>query len=163
MASNHTTNYQLCQWEATDKVLRTDFNEDNQKIDAALKSNADTLAGKADSSALAEIAASIPKVAVGTYSGDGAASRTIPLPFTPKAVLLCDQTGRMACNVSKLLDQYHYGGLAVTGGPLITSGGDTLLAVVENGFTVGYRYDGEGNRHCNSNSSGSTYHYLAIG
>ena len=37
--------------------------------------------------------------------------------------------------------------------------GDTLLAVVENGFTVGYRYDGEGNRHCNSNSSGSTYHY----
>ena len=38
MATNHTTNYQLCQWEATDKVLRTDFNEDNQKIDAALAS-----------------------------------------------------------------------------------------------------------------------------
>ena len=37
MATNHTTNYQLCQWEATDKVLRTDFNADNQKIDAALK------------------------------------------------------------------------------------------------------------------------------
>ena len=36
MATNHTTNYQLCQWEATDKVLRTDFNEDNAKIDAAL-------------------------------------------------------------------------------------------------------------------------------
>lgn len=36
MATNHTTNYQLCQWEATDKVLRTDFNQDNQKIDAAL-------------------------------------------------------------------------------------------------------------------------------
>ena len=36
MASNHTTNYQLCQWEAADKVLRTDFNQDNAKIDAAL-------------------------------------------------------------------------------------------------------------------------------
>lgn len=37
MASNHTQNYGLCQWEATDQVLRTDFNEDNQRIDAAIK------------------------------------------------------------------------------------------------------------------------------
>ena len=44
MASNHTTNYNLNQWEATDKVLRTDFNEDNAKIDAALKGHADGIA-----------------------------------------------------------------------------------------------------------------------
>ena len=31
-----TTNYQLNQWDATDRVLRTDFNSDNQKIDAAI-------------------------------------------------------------------------------------------------------------------------------
>ena len=37
MASNYTQNYGLCQWEATDQVLRTDFNQDNQKIDAAIK------------------------------------------------------------------------------------------------------------------------------
>ena len=37
MSTNHTPNFNLCQWEATDKVLRSDFNEDNQKIDAALK------------------------------------------------------------------------------------------------------------------------------
>ena len=36
MSTNHTTNYNLNQWEATDKVLRTEFNEDNAKIDAAL-------------------------------------------------------------------------------------------------------------------------------
>lgn len=36
MASNHTQHYGLCQWEATDAVLRTDFNEDNAKIDAEL-------------------------------------------------------------------------------------------------------------------------------
>lgn len=36
MASNYTENYGLCQWEATDAVLRTDFNEDNAKIDAEL-------------------------------------------------------------------------------------------------------------------------------
>lgn len=37
MAANQTTNYQLNQWEATDQVLRTDFNADNAKIDAALE------------------------------------------------------------------------------------------------------------------------------
>ena len=36
MASNYTTNYQLSQWEAGDQVLRTEFNQDNQKIDTAL-------------------------------------------------------------------------------------------------------------------------------
>ena len=43
MSTNHTTNYNLNQWEATDKVLRTEFNADNAKIDAALKANADTI------------------------------------------------------------------------------------------------------------------------
>lgn len=36
MASNYTEKYELCQWEETDAVLRTDFNEDNAKIEAAL-------------------------------------------------------------------------------------------------------------------------------
>lgn len=36
MASNYTEQYKLCQWEETDAVLRTDFNEDNQKIEAAI-------------------------------------------------------------------------------------------------------------------------------
>ena len=46
MASNYTTNYQLNQWEAGDQVLRTEFNQDNQKIDAALKTNADAIAAE---------------------------------------------------------------------------------------------------------------------
>ena len=36
MSTNHTANYDLCQWEATDQVLHTDFNEDNAKLEAAL-------------------------------------------------------------------------------------------------------------------------------
>ena len=43
MSTNHTTNYDLNQWEGTDKVLRTDFNGDNQKIDAALAGLAEEL------------------------------------------------------------------------------------------------------------------------
>lgn len=31
-----TTNYQLNQWESTDRILRTDFNRDNAALDAAL-------------------------------------------------------------------------------------------------------------------------------
>lgn len=37
MSTNHTPNFNLCQWEAADKVLRDDFNQDNAKIDAALR------------------------------------------------------------------------------------------------------------------------------
>ena len=34
---NYTKNYQLNQWDAGDRVLREDFNEDNAKIDEALE------------------------------------------------------------------------------------------------------------------------------
>ena len=37
---NKTQNYNLNQWEKSDKVLMDDFNADNAKIDAALKGEA---------------------------------------------------------------------------------------------------------------------------
>ena len=37
MESSHTAVYQLNQWDAADPVIRTDFNEDNAKIEAALE------------------------------------------------------------------------------------------------------------------------------
>ena len=36
MASGYTTHYGLCQWQGEDKFLREEFNQDNEKIDAAL-------------------------------------------------------------------------------------------------------------------------------
>ena len=42
---NHTTNYNLNQWEAEDAVRREDFNADNAAIDAALKAVADAAVG----------------------------------------------------------------------------------------------------------------------
>ena len=57
MASNYTENYGLCQWEATDQVLRTEFNEDNAKMDAALNVLAEDIAQKADQTALDEMEA----------------------------------------------------------------------------------------------------------
>ena len=42
---NHTTNYQLSQWESTDRILMSDFNSDNAKLDAALGTLAQTVTG----------------------------------------------------------------------------------------------------------------------
>ncbi len=52
MATNYTTNYDLCQWEPTDAVQRLEFNADNAKLDAALKSLSDQIIQKANQSAV---------------------------------------------------------------------------------------------------------------
>lgn len=44
MANSYTANYGLCQWEAGDQFIRSEFNQDNAKIDTALKRVADTAA-----------------------------------------------------------------------------------------------------------------------
>ena len=43
---NKTTHYQLNQWDYSDGVLMDDFNEDNAKLDAALKAEADARAAE---------------------------------------------------------------------------------------------------------------------
>ena len=60
MATNHTEQYQLCQWLPTDQVRRTDFNEDNAKVEAAL---AGLASGKANASALNSLSATVSKKA----------------------------------------------------------------------------------------------------
>ena len=42
----YTTNYQLNQWAKSDRIMMTDFNADNQKLDAALKAGADAVAAE---------------------------------------------------------------------------------------------------------------------
>ena len=179
MASNHTTNYQLCQWQADDQVKRTDFNEDNAKIDSALKGLSDGLAAaqaeKADQSALdalaAEVAkkattaalealsqklASMPCLVTGTYTGDGAESRLISLGFQPKALLVMREEGYSA---RPYTDDY-YGGLALPGKPvcLQTSyGTDYILTIESKGFRVYYNRD----KYVFSNQKDTNYHYLA--
>ena len=40
-----TTNYQLPKWEKTDRIQMKDFNDMTATLDAALKANADAIAG----------------------------------------------------------------------------------------------------------------------
>ena len=175
MASNHTEHFSLNQWLPDDQVKRTDFNEDNAKIDAALNDLSGGLAEKAGQAALdalaAEVAkkattaalealskklASIPCLVTGTYTGDGTDSRLISLGFQPKALLVMREEGYSA---RPYTDDY-YGGLALPGKPvcLQTSyGTDYILTIESKGFRVYYNRD----RYILSNQKDTNYHYLA--
>ena len=106
MASNYTTNYRLCQWEPSDKVLRTEFNADNAKIDAAIKAVDDRLttvaAGKVSTSELAALKNTVTsqgtalslrncRFVTGTYRGTGkfGSGNANSLSFEQKPVFLC--------------------------------------------------------------------------
>ena len=151
MASHQTTNFQLCQWEADDEVLRTDFNADNLKIENAL-SAIKTVADVAFTPENSPIAA-------GSYVGNGAVKRKIEVGFTPRAVFVMRRDGQ--CTTGG----YYYSGLAVAGSDAngqefktgaIWSDEDTMVAITEDGFYVNF---------CNlvrTNASGDTYHYIAL-
>ena len=70
MAANQTTNYQLNQWEPTDAVQRVEFNQDNAKVDAALKSLSDQVVQKADQSAVNTLISAVNQKADASTIGD---------------------------------------------------------------------------------------------
>lgn len=79
------------------------------------------------------------KFTFGTYTGDGASSRKISLPFTPSAVFLFNNGGITATSTG-----YSCGGLAVSGSPVIKqirSNTYTVLSVKSYGFNVSYYED----------------------
>ena len=81
MASNYTTNYELPLWAADDAFLRTEFNDAHEKIEDALT----------------ETAENIPKIAVGSYVGDGrmgfSNSIQIEIGFAARLVLIMRESG----------------------------------------------------------------------
>ena len=104
MASNHTTNYNLNQWEATDKVLRTDFNEDNAKIDAALKDHDDEIAELEAANTALESALALKgncQIELKTYTGTGeyGASHPNHLTFSDMPAVLLIFGQRSICMV----------------------------------------------------------------
>ncbi len=102
MASNYTSNYGLCQWEPGDKVLCSEFNGDNAKIDAAISAVDSRVDGKASTSALNSLKNTVSslsttvsgqgntlgkkgncQVAVTSYTGNGQNTRTHTFPKKP--------------------------------------------------------------------------------
>ena len=132
---NYTPNYQLPQWEKTDRIMMEDFNESNQKIEAGLEEKAEILTG--------------------TYIGNGAATRSINLGFQPKALYLCEQNGA-AGYISGA--RYICGGLALPGHPIINTSQGNYVAVeiTSTGFTLHH------DEYRAVNTNGGRYHYLVL-
>ena len=89
MASQETPNYRLSRWAGTDRILVEEFNDNWDKIDTALKSNADGVA--ALQTALASCGNC--KIVYGTYTGSGKSGSANPnkLTFDGKPVLVIVQ------------------------------------------------------------------------
>ena len=77
MSTNHTSKYALSQWLHGDPVLMDDFNEDNRKLDSALTDLALKKADLTALTALSETVSALPRVAAGTYNGDGSTTKTL--------------------------------------------------------------------------------------
>lgn len=73
-----TEHYHLNQWEPADRVLMTDFNEDNRKIDEALGAIQTQVAAKASQAELSALTVQLAKkgncrIETGSYTGTGTA------------------------------------------------------------------------------------------
>jgi len=175
MASNYTSNYKLCQWQASDKVLRTEFNADNAKIDAALAAKASasalnslktTVNGKASQSALDSLSSTVSGhtstlakkgnciIHITSYTGDGsygsaASAKKLTFPGKPYAVLIGGGSGFM------VLVQ----GVSAT---VCASSANYVNTVSWTGNSVSWNHSGSGNAGGMLNASGTTYHVVAL-
>lgn len=105
---NKTPNYQLNQWEAADKVQRTDFNADNATIDAAIKAEADArtaLAGQVAKCGNCRIW-STTYVGTGEYGQDH--PTTLTFPKKPLLAMIESSNGRTAILLPR--DGWMYNG-----------------------------------------------------
>ena len=142
--ASYTSNYQLHQWVPEDDFLRTDFNTDFQKIDAAIR------AAKAQAEGLASSKA---EVVIGQYTGNGAETRIISLGFYPRLVLLENRSG------DRGIEGNIEGGMVLRGSSVFYSNNLTpTLLIVSNGFQVHYHV----NNRSYTNTDGMIYHYLAL-
>lgn len=120
---------------------------------------------KAEDKAVADIANSKVNVVTGTYTGNGAASRTISLGFKPRVVILLGNIfGHAFTN-----QNYLHPPVFITSerSPVKYSissvGYSPLASLADSGFTVHY-YDenGTGKGYVYCNVSGRVYYYIAI-
>ena len=87
---NQTANYQLNQWESTDRILMADFNSDNSKIDAALKAQSDAIAAKAAQSTVTALTQTVSTKA--SQSALDSLTQTVSTKAEAAAVTALSQT-----------------------------------------------------------------------
>lgn len=148
----YTSNYDLNQWEAADIVTRADFNADNAKIDAALKTVA-TAAANAQSAVSSKGNCT---VVCGTYTGTGSSGSAgaNQLTFSGMPMLVVVQA-RKDSNIQRRLVMVRDSdfGLTVPGANSDASvewGSDSVLWYRSNSADI------------QMNTSGKVYSYVAL-
>ena len=159
MSTNKTQNYQLHGWASEDEFPRSELNANFTKLDTALKAEetARVAAVAAEANARTTGLGRKVEMVVGKYTGDGAASQTINLGFTPKAVFVMYLEGEFN-------DDYRtYCGMAVAGGNMVNEKKTNMLTLVAGGFTAHYN-NGTGNGWQSPylNADGRVYGYVAL-
>ena len=89
MASQETPNYRLSRWAGTDRILMEEFNSDNEKIDTALKSNAD---GATEALAALKNCGNCG-IYYETYTGNGKLTMTRTFPGKPLIIFISPEDG----------------------------------------------------------------------
>ena len=144
--ANYTEHYQLHQWEPGDAFLRTDFNEDLEKIDAALEDKGNC------------------RIATGSYAGTGeygkAHPNTIQLPFPAQIVLLDVSTCH---NFNSTPEYYFLFRQAAEFMPDDTSNGSNVLTWSDSAVSWYYTDSHSDGPFYQFNKSGQTYQYIIIG
>ena len=147
MASNYTTNYQLNQWEAGDQVLRTEFNQDNQKIDTALAG----LAAKNTKLETAVLNKGNCQLWTTSYVGTGSGFTTVIFPQKPRLVFVTGVDNRYSITLVQGVTSAftNFGRYAY----------NVQVTWSETGVTF-YQPDGYQDYQCNQ--SGVTYLVVAV-
>ena len=144
--ANYTEHYQLHQWEPGDAFLRTDFNEDLEKIDAALEDKGNC------------------RIATGSYAGTGeygsSHPNTIQLPF-PAQMILLDVSARKHYN--GIPEYYILFRQAPSFIPDETSNGSNMLTWNDSSVSWYYTDSHPDGALYQFNKTGQTYHYTVIG
>ena len=142
--ADYTEHYQLHQWQPQDPFLRTDFNEDLQKIDTALAYMPKFLNGS--------------YTGTGTYGPDGACE--LHFGFNPKLIFL--NTQEMTSFNSQ--PKYYILFPGMTWFPEPNSGDANHVTWLEDGISWYFSYSGDSGQtqaRKQYNTLGKTYSYVA--
>ncbi len=138
MATNYTENYQLPIWAAGDAFLRTEFNEANEKIDAALGVLAQSMGNC--------------RIVTGSYTGTGEYGSAHPNTLTFDGPPLLLFVGKY----------WQFWAIRGSTGAAPIGGGNNVQSVTLtwNGNTV--QWYSSRSETSQLNEAQTTYHYLAL-
>ena len=139
---NYTQKYHLPQWEESDRILRTDFNNAMAALEDGLSGNAQGVQEAKNE------AAKLPYV-VGSYTGTGGI-KDITLGFKPSVVLIF--TGMLAKHTGST------GGHFTAAGQVVAS----KVEILDNGFRVSGQLNENDYNYPSVNDPNYPYQYIAF-